>query len=115
MSKRIPPHTNCKNCGKCCGIIPASAEEVAAIRKYLAEHPAAVKSQPGLDCPFRDSAKARCTIYPVRPLACRLMGVIREMCCPHGNSRNIEGKKFLAGRTVDDVYVLNAMNWKEGD
>ena len=35
----IPNHTNCRNCGCCCGIIPANAEEVAVIREYLIAHP----------------------------------------------------------------------------
>lgn len=116
MSKTIPSHTNCKNCGRCCGIIPAYSDEVAMIREYIAAHPEILDDigAPGIDCLFRDSAKSRCRIYSARPLICRLMGVVSGMHCPHGNSRNLDGRKFIRGRSNDDVQVLNFIDWKGG-
>lgn len=115
MSKTIPRHPNCKNCGQCCGLIPAYADEVAEIRKYIVAHPGIIDevSASGSNCPFRDSAKSRCRIYPVRPLICRLMGVAKGLPCPHGNSRNIDGRKFMHGRNNEDAEILNFVDWRE--
>jgi len=33
-------------------------------------------------CPFRDDARGRCRVYPVRPVVCRLMGHVPWMPCP---------------------------------
>jgi len=33
-------------------------------------------------CPFRDTEMARCLIYPVRPLICRLFGLVEWLPCP---------------------------------
>lgn len=32
---QIPAHTNCRNCGKCCGVIPVTDDELTSIRSYL--------------------------------------------------------------------------------
>lgn len=31
---QIPAHTNCRNCGKCCGVIPVTDDELTSIRSY---------------------------------------------------------------------------------
>jgi Fe-S-cluster containining protein len=33
-------------------------------------------------CRFRDVARGRCSIYPVRPLICRLFGHVEWLPCP---------------------------------
>ena len=33
-------------------------------------------------CRFRDSERGRCSIYPVRPLVCRLFGYVEWLPCP---------------------------------
>lgn len=113
MKTRIPVHKNCKNCGDCCGFIPASPDEVDTIRQYLADHPGIAPGAPGGRCPFRDNKKSRCLIYPVRPAICRLMGVTWRLSCPNGNSRNIDGRKFLKGLTTENMQTLNWVNWNE--
>lgn len=60
----IPVHKNCTNCGKCCGIIPATTEEVAEIRKYIAKNSIKPISNHKSTCPFRDEVKKKCLIYP---------------------------------------------------
>lgn len=111
----IPEHKNCTNCGKCCGIIPSTKEEVEIIRKYIAEN--GIKPIKGdmATCPFRDEVKKKCLIYPVRPLICRLFGVTNEgvMRCPNGNSADIDGKKFLpcGKQSMDDMELLNYIKW----
>lgn len=98
----IPPHTNCQNCGDCCGPLPIGDKEFAAIADYVAQHPDAQmvaeqpKSEP-LVCIYRDEQNRRCSVYPVRPLICRLMGVCDGMECSHGNSAAIDGYAYIAG------------------
>ena len=111
----IPEHKNCTNCGKCCGIIPATNKEVETIRKYIAENDIKPIKGDMATCPFRDEVKKKCLIYPVRPLICRLFGVTNEgvMRCPNGNSAEIDGSKFFAKGTqnVDDIKILNYIKW----
>lgn len=111
----IPAHTNCKNCGECCGIIPASSREVEEIKSYLKEHPTvqkqAQKQSGRLTCPFRDDKGRKCLIYPVRPIICRLMGVVDGMNCPNGNSACIDGTLFLKDISIESALILNALKW----
>lgn len=109
----IPVHKNCTNCGKCCGIIPATSEEVEAIRSYIAENDIKPVRSYTSTCPFRDEAQKKCLIYPVRPLICRLFGVAKKAECPNGNSADIDGSKFFnfGNRSIDDIEILNFVNW----
>ena len=106
----IPKHKNCTNCGKCCGLIPASAEERTAIRKYLTENQISpVERADKTICPFRDEKERKCLIYKVRPMICRLYGVAKGvMQCPNGNSAEIDGELFLI---KEDVKFLNFEKW----
>lgn len=114
----IPAHTNCKNCGDCCGVIPANTAEMLAIREYLKDHPEAqrlaiAQSNWLEQCPFRDTGAKKCAIYPVRPLICRLYGVTGGiMQCPHGNTATIDGYRFLTGHSMEDIQVLNQTDWR---
>ena len=107
----IPAHTNCTNCGKCCGVIPATIPEINAIRDYIAVngiHP--IERKDKTICPFRDEKNKKCLVYPVRPIVCRLYGVAKGcMQCPNGNSAEIDGKKFLLEGFP--VKILNFMKW----
>lgn len=72
----------CSNCGECCSnILPLTQKEIKQIKKYIyahnikpCEHTVNVLRQKPVDmvCPFRDNVNKCCTIYPVRPLVCRL-------------------------------------------
>jgi len=109
----IPKHENCVNCGKCCGLIPATKEEIKEIQKYIGVHHITPNKVNSIDCPFRNEKEKRCDIYPVRPLVCRLFGVIkmgRFSGCPQGNSAQIDGYKFLHGR--EETMLLNFMDWE---
>lgn len=78
----------CNRCASCCrwpGILDITFEEVRAIaaelsmsielvqKEYITSDPATgdlvVRSNPDLTCIFL--AGTRCTVYPVRPVACR--------------------------------------------
>lgn len=77
----IPEMPQCSSCGRCCGHVGCSPGEAAKIGRYLTEHGVVWKERGLLLCGFL-GRRNRCTIYPVRPLTCRLYGVIREMTCP---------------------------------
>lgn len=115
----IPAHKNCKNCGDCCGVIPAAANEIKHIQEYLDKHPMireiAQRQSHSIKCPFRDETNRKCLIYPVRPIVCRLMGVCSGMSCTYGNSNNIDGTALIKGDSMADVIILNSMDWRKED
>lgn len=106
----IPQHTNCINCGDCCGVIPANDKEVEAIRKYIKDHEIRPRKK-SITCPFRNEEEKKCDIYPVRPIICRLFGVadMGKMGCPHGNSAAIDGEKYI--KPGEGFNVLNFVDW----
>lgn len=96
MDKRllIPKHTKCKGCGECCGPVPITEKEFTEINIYVVNNkPKYNKSAGKLQCKFRVDNK--CSIYEVRPMMCRLMGVISGMTCKYGNSKNLNGLMFM--------------------
>ena len=101
--KKIPVHTRCKNCGKCCGPILVTKNELKEIKNYVMrmnseyrrELKEQIKTKDPLACQFRDEKNKRCAIYPVRPVICRLMGVTYGMKCPEGNTCEIDGRECL--------------------
>lgn len=109
----IPKHTNCTNCGQCCGIVPASQVEINTIRNYIAVNGISpIKRADKTICPFRDNKNKKCLIYPVRPLVCRLFGVAKgDMQCRNGNSDNIDGEKFINVYDLKDSKIINFMRW----
>lgn len=109
----IPRHKNCTNCGECCGLVPASKVEINTIRNYIATHGISpIKHKDKVTCPFRDNEAKKCLIYPVRPTICRLMGVVKGMSCPNGNTCEIGGDKFLPkDKEVKDAELLNFVRW----
>lgn len=105
----IPAHTKCTNCGRCCGLVPASQKEIAEIRQYIKKH-GIIPEKQGITCPFRNEKEKKCDIYPVRPIICRLMGVTKQTRCPNGNSAEIDGFKLM-GEVYNDADVLNFIDW----
>lgn len=100
----IPEHTNCKNCGFCCCIVPITSSEDLNIRQYLPEIDRAILeiliNQPRSHdaCQFHDQIKMRCAIYPVRPRICRLFGVASGMNCIHGNTASLNVRRIPEGQ-----------------
>lgn len=89
----------CDSCGaRCTNGVPIRFEEFRQIRDFVSGDEGlearAVERQdkllpyPGVDdvfytaCRFRDTALGRCSIYPVRPLVCRLFGHVEWLPCP---------------------------------
>lgn len=99
MSLRICD--GCDGCGlRCTDGISVTQEEWAAARKHWTALPPKERERlalqerripwPGAEdsgvvvevCPFRDTERGRCAIYPARPTVCRLMGHTEWLPCP---------------------------------
>lgn len=96
------PCDGCDMCGaRCTAGVPMLQAEFEAIRLYLGspegEEARRVEQEdkqtpyPGTEpedgvfytaCRFRDVERGRCSIYPVRPLVCRLFGHVEWLPCP---------------------------------
>ncbi len=112
----IPAHSNCINCGKCCGIIPVTNTDIERIRKFVHENPSALEvfareREDVLECRFRDNEARKCAIYPVRPTICRLFGVIKELQCENGNSANVNGNLFINNGSEFPTAMMNEIKW----
>ena len=105
----IPAFKGCKNCGKCCGVIPVSQEDVKTIKKYIKEHdikPNPAKNTP--ECPFRDEKNKKCMIYPVRPLMCRTYR------CDDPRQIEIQLLRYMEYLPpANEALILNWVNWEE--
>lgn len=84
----IPKSTCPPNCGRCCGPVFPSMAELRSIREWCGIHH--VEYRDFLDitaeglCPYLGQMR-ECTIYPVRPFLCRILGVSVDLACPIGN------------------------------
>ena len=120
----IPVHTGCTNCGTCCyggGVFAITKSEIADIRQYLNADPTRKQEIKNVyfdhkifksECKFRDIRNKRCSIHPVRPTVCRLMGVTEGMSCRHGNTDSIDGKKFISRlEYLCARHTLNNVKW----
>jgi len=82
----------CTDCAlRCAGEVPMVAAEYHAIRQYLDNQGQPVPprrqrrwGQMMAPCRFLAEDSRLCTIYPVRPLICRLFGLVEWLPCPTG-------------------------------
>lgn len=76
------PSIDCKRqCAESCGPIALGIAEYDRIKQRLGTVPTA-DWQETLDCPLL--ADGLCSVYDIRPVLCRLWGVIEAMRCPWG-------------------------------
>jgi hypothetical protein len=65
---------DCKQCGKCCGIVPITEEEKDTIIKYCKKNNVQPRNTilelSSITCKFLDNDN-KCMIYDVRPRICR--------------------------------------------
>jgi Fe-S-cluster containining protein len=102
---KIPEHKSCKNCGSCCGPVIINEKEQKDIIFFVQKNkPRFNKNASFIDCKFR--VDNRCSIYSVRPTVCRLMGVTIGMTCEYGNSKMLDGYKFM-NMEIKTVGFLN--------
>ncbi|MFO8079509.1 MAG: YkgJ family cysteine cluster protein [Armatimonadota bacterium] len=86
------PTADCAGCegcaSRCMGNLAITRAEFEAIREFLggAIYQPTVRhsGRMATPCEFSDPDGPRCLIYPVRPLICRLFGVVEWLPCPRG-------------------------------
>jgi len=113
----LVPNFNCDRCGQCCGPIHWGLSEDIIIREFLKENKREyikwneddyINNE--LRCPYYNREKNICTIYQVRPLICRLQGVVKELPCP-----NKIPNKILPRQTTDEMWRIFRKLEKELD
>lgn len=95
------PSIKCKGlCVDCCGPISMTQLEITRIAERVPSFPSTARQMPiriasgqvviakGFvtdceTCPLL-TKDGRCSVYPIRPLICRLWGLVQSMRCPHG-------------------------------
>ena len=89
------PDFYCTHCNKCCLPIIWFEPENILINKYLKKkYPNKKFNNLNDKCSFlKDN---RCSIYPVRPIVCRLQGVISDLRCKNNNQNNYLSYKKIA-------------------
>lgn len=91
------PAFSCKpGCADCCGPVQLSRLEYHRCVKASGRTSEEVKKkmQSNLKrgnyrCPLLDTKTNRCSVYAVRPVVCRLFGIVKDeplLRCPHGYS-----------------------------
>ena len=101
------PRVECKKlCQGCCGPVPMTAVEGDRIAVRIGRRHEVVRGH-SLDCGLLTDG-GLCSVYDIRPLVCRVWGLVREMACPHGcvperwlsdgEVRELIGKQIEAGR-----------------
>jgi len=93
------PTFECKHCHECDGPIIWFKPEEILIRDYLWKHnldyivwSTEEFKQHNMRCPYLQ--QERCSIYPVRPIVCRLQGTIVELPCPLSSHRYLPREQF---------------------
>ena len=123
-----------KGCSACClnPMVPVSEIELRGISWYVSERldvntqdqliPRLENQQTSTECPFLLSND--CSIYPMRPIACRIFHVFNKVCAPHEHVDRTRPKDiFVQGRQTarrvamrfldGDVYGLKSNEEKE--
>ncbi len=85
---KVLPSMRCDTgCGECCGIVPVTVTEFNAIERYVKEKGIIPIETKDGTCPLYQ--EGRCSVYPVRPLICRIFGHAERLPCPRGYNVNV--------------------------
>ncbi len=104
------PVFDCKHCHECTGPIVWFKPEEMMIREYLKRNllEYIVWSREEFErhnwqCPYLKND--RCSIYPVRPIVCRLQGNITELPCKYNVGNYMSAEEFRRIKTQFDIVV----------
>jgi Uncharacterised protein family (UPF0153). len=76
------PKINCqKKCQECCGPVLMSKLEWERIIEAMGFTP---EAREDLTCPMLCESTGLCRAYAIRPVICRLWGLVEKMKCPFG-------------------------------
>lgn len=82
---RLPRLECWRLCQEACGPIAMFRPEWDRLVEFLMYEPKPTPDQVRrLRCPLLDEASGRCTVYSIRPMICRLFGLVERMRCPFG-------------------------------
>ena len=110
--KSIPSSACPSNCGMCCGLLFPSLAETVNIKKWLEVHHRQFidfNQTVGLDCPYLAQNKS-CSIYPVRPYLCRIMGVSGDMRL---NCPKCKASRYITKEQTSYLYSQIYLHGKE--
>lgn len=104
---RLPTIDCCGKCVASCGPIVMAGIEATQLEGHTGQRLGVVDDT--MTCPLLKGG--RCTVYEVRPLICRLYGVVWGMRCEHGcePSRlltDAAGSQFLADLEAIDSTIV---------
>ncbi|MBW3622147.1 MAG: YkgJ family cysteine cluster protein [Armatimonadetes bacterium] len=130
--ERLSSCDGCDKCGdRCISGYPISRWEYERICGYLNEQDPAERERvarqeknvpwPGAPeftyeaCRFRDVERGRCSIYPVRPLVCRIFGHVEWLPCPEGIIEDVapEGVTLMEWYARRDLRTFE--EWQKFD
>lgn len=104
------PSFECKHCQLCSNPIFWLKPEEINIQEYLKNHHLSYITLSeeefrlnDLKCPYLQNN--RCCIYPVRPIVCRLQGLIPELTCP--NNKTVLLSKGKYNKIISELNELN--------
>lgn len=111
--KQIPKAICPEGCGQCCGPVFPSLAELRDIKDWCATHQIEFKNfldvtEDGT-CPYLAHDK-RCSIYPVRPFLCRILGASSDLPCPLNKCTST---KVLNHLQSDALYSAIYLHGKE--
>jgi len=112
----------CHQCGsRCAGEIEMTRTEYEHIREFLGGcEPFPIVRKTGqmmAPCPFKDPAAPGCVIYPVRPLSCRLFGIVEWLPCPIGRASVLvpDGAKIMRQYSQFELHAYRQWQRKESE
>jgi len=107
---KIPNGFPCRHCHECCDPIIWFKPEEILIRDYMEKHNIEYVvwsieefKKNNMRCPYLKND--RCSIYPVRPIVCRLQGNICELPCKYNKIRLMSKKQFNKVKKEFDILV----------
>jgi uncharacterized protein len=111
---RLPTIACRRVCGRdICGPIFMTVREADRARRAVHASP---RTDPDLTCAYLTPGGA-CRVYGVRPLICRVFGLVKRMSCPHGcvPDRWMTDQEFVAlAREVETVGGAHVMTSPDG-
>jgi Fe-S-cluster containining protein len=112
VAAEFPPMRCDVGCGDCCGPAPATQAEFDRVVDYIRRHKIVPKDQ-GITCPLYLDGK--CSVYEVRPLACRAFGHVEGMDCSRGYNTNlpveqVDAKLIVNGETTTVLHEVLSLN-----
>ena len=104
------PSFDCRHCQQCSSPIIWLKPEEINIKEYLKKYHLQYLTlsdeefqKNNLRCPYQQHN--RCIIYPVRPLVCRLQGLIPDLPCQYNNTKLLSKEKYRF--LIDELNKLN--------